>query len=136
MSYKPPYTNIDLSRIGERAMDRREELRDIPNAVSGALELARAMFVETDLVGAPEWCTDNRIDQVIACAAYAAEHLADTVSKVIGEDDRGLETIEIYVYGDDAETLRRVTPEGQDPAHYCRDLLEVWARGKSEEGGE
>jgi len=94
------------------------------------------MLVEIDLGEAPEWCTYNRIDQVIGCAAHASEHLYDTVSKIVGEDDRGLAGIEIYVYGDVAEALRRATPEGQGPAHYYRDLLEVWAKGKSEEGGE
>jgi len=58
------------------------------------------------------------------------------VSKIVGEDDRGLVGIEIYVYGDDAEALRRATPEGQEAAHFCRDLLAACAKGKSEVRGE
>jgi len=88
MRFKPTPEHIDLSRIGDRAMNRREELCDTPYVVRGALDLARAMLTELEMADVPEWCTYNHIDQALGCASHAAEYLHDNVCKIVGEDAR------------------------------------------------
>lgn len=92
------HATIDHRLIADRLLVRRDDLRDIPDAMHAACELARGMIQEQESFdmedGRTPYNTTRALDGLLAMISFTAAHLTQQIEDIIGEHDFDLPTMQ------------------------------------------
>ena len=93
MTYSTGYNH---RLIADRLLCRADDLRDIPDAMFAACELARGMVQEQESFdmadGRTPYNTTRALDGLLAMIGHTAAHLTQQITDVIGTSDEDLPT--------------------------------------------
>lgn len=85
--------DLDCHDIVFRALGERENLRDLPEAIVRASDLARNMAIELLCNaddGRPHYVNQRSLDAVLAMIQGTAEYLAHVATDLVGAEDADL----------------------------------------------